>query len=267
MTPSTPSPSGTTARPADAERGVARLAGFLFLLTFAASIPPALLLYDPILNDVAYVLGGGADARIAVGALMEIVLMVANVGTAVVLYPVLRRQSEAASLGYVATRIIESTIIGVGIVSLLAVATLRTDAASADPASLTLVGQALVAVHDWTFLLGPAFCAGLGNGLLLGYLMLRSGLMWRPLAVLGLVGGTLATATATAVLLGVHDQLSTTSVIATIPEMIWELSVGFVLLLKGFRPSAAILRGAPETAAPAVARPARGRVIPEPARP
>ncbi|HEY6777167.1 MAG TPA: DUF4386 domain-containing protein [Thermoleophilaceae bacterium] len=123
-------------------------------------------------------LGAGADTRVQLGAFLEIITAIAGIGTAVVLFPIVKRQSEAIALGYVATRVLESTIIVVGLISLLAVVTLRQDLAGAagpDWATLDVVGRALVAIKDGTFLLGPAYCAGLGNGLLLGYLMYRSG--------------------------------------------------------------------------------------------
>jgi hypothetical protein len=91
-----------------------------------------------------------------------------GIGTAVVLFPIVKRQSEAIALGYVATRVLESTIIVVGLISLLSVVTLREDlagAAGADAAALTTAGQSLVAIHDWTFLFGPAFCAARGSGM------------------------------------------------------------------------------------------------------
>jgi hypothetical protein len=125
----------------------------------------------------------------------------------------------------------------VGLISLLAVVTLRQDVAGADPETLSTVGRSLVAIHDWTFLLGPAFCAGLGNGILLGYLMYRSGLVPRRLALLGLIGGSLAFATATAVLFGAYEQTSGFSFIFTLPEAAWELSLGISLIVKGFKPS------------------------------
>ena len=168
------------------QRKTALVAGVFFVVTFVTSIP-ALLLYGPLLDHADYILGPGADTRISVGALLEVLLAIANIGTAVTLFPVLKRQNEAVSLGYVATRVVESTIIVAGIVSVLTVVTLRQDFAGtgADAASLTLAGKSLVAFHDWTFLFGPAFCAGFGNGLLLGYLMYRSGLVPRRMALLG----------------------------------------------------------------------------------
>ena len=175
-----------------------------------------------------------------VGALFELLTLFGGIGMAVTLYPVLRRQSEGLALGYVTVRVFESTMIAVGIVSLLAVVTLRQDlagAAATDNASLILAGRSLIAVHDATFLLGPAFCAAIGNGLILGYLMLRSGLVPRRFAQFGMFGGSLALVTALLVLFGAYDQSSGQSFILTLPEAIWELSLGIYLIARGFRPS------------------------------
>jgi hypothetical protein len=220
-------------------RKSALVAGVLFLITFITSIP-ALILYGPVLNDASYIVGGGADGRIFAGAFLEVLLAIANIGTAVTLFPVIKRQNEGLALGYVAARIVESTIIVVGIVSILAVVTMRRDlagSAGGDAATLVIAGKALVAIHTGTFLLGPAFCAGIENGLILGYLMYRSGLVPRPMAVLGLAGGTLAFAAATAELFGLFPQVSGTSFILTFPEALWEALLGIWLTVKGFRPS------------------------------
>ena len=174
----------------DPARRRAFVAGLFFLITFVSI--PALLLYGPILNHPGYITGVGADSRIALGAFLEIVTFIANIATAVVLFPVLRRENESVALGYVAARVLESTVIAVGIVSLLAIVTLRQDLAGvAGAASLVTVGRSLVAVHNATFLIGPSLMAGLGNGLLLGYLMYRSALVPRRMALLGLIGGPL----------------------------------------------------------------------------
>ena len=125
--------------------------------------------------------------------------------------------------------------------SLLSVVTLRQDAPSADAGSLVAIGQALVAVHDWTFLLGPGFVVGIGNGLILGYLMYSSGLVPRRMAMLGLVGGPLVCMSGIAVLLGAFEAGSTAQVIATIPEILWEASLGIYLIARGFRSSAVVL--------------------------
>ncbi len=154
----------------DPYRSTAALAGWLFVMTFVTSIPAQLVLYGPLLDKSSYITGAGADAynRVALGALLEVLLILANVGTAVVLFPILKRQSEAGALGYVAVRLVESTFIAIGIVSLLAILTVRDDGALGASAAL---GRSFVAIHDWTFLLGPGFIVGVGNGLLLGYLM------------------------------------------------------------------------------------------------
>jgi hypothetical protein len=175
---------------------------------------------------------------VALGAFLEVLLIVANVGSAVVLFPVLKRQNESLALGYVTARVIESTFIAIGIVSLLAIVTLRKDVGGAGGAgSLVPIGRSLVAIHDWTFLLGPGWIVGVGNGLILGYLMYRSGLVPRRMAMLGLIGGPLIIISGTAVLFNVIQPGSAPQVIATIPEFIWELSLGIYLMVKGFKPS------------------------------
>jgi uncharacterized protein DUF4386 len=183
---------------------------------------------------------------VSLGAFFEVILAIANIGTAVTLFPILKRQNEGVALGYVAARVLESTIIVVGIVSLLSVVTLRQDfagAAGADAASLVTAGKSLVAFHDWTFLPGPGFVAGAGNGLLLGYLMYRSALVPRAMAVMGLIGGPLAFASATAVLFGLYEQTSVWAFIATLPEIAWEATLGIWLIVKGFKPSPILREG------------------------
>ena len=221
----------------DPTRRTARLAGVFFLIAFVTSIPAAFLLYEPVLKHADYVVGAGADTRVAWGAVLEVFLAIAGIGTAVTLFPILKRQNEGIALGYVAARVLESAMIAVGIVSLMSIVTLRQGAAGTDSATLVLAGKSLVAVHSWTFLLGPALVAGLGNGLMLGYLMYRSRLVPRRMALLGLIGGPLVFASGIAVLLGAYTQVSAVSAIATIPEFAWELSLGVYLVVKGFRPS------------------------------
>ncbi len=241
----------------DSTRKIAAVTGWLFLVTFITSIPAQLFLYAPLLTDPNYILGAGADMGVSLGALLEVILVVANIGTAVVLYPLVKRQNEAVALGYVTARVLESAVIMVGIFSVLSVVTLRQNfagVAGADAAPLVTVGNALVAIHDWSFLLGPGFLAGLGNGILLGYLMYRSGLVPRGMAMLGLIGGPLLIAAMVAVLFGVFAAGSLWQAIATIPEFIWELSLGIYLIVKGFKPSpiaAAYDRDAARDAVPA----------------
>jgi hypothetical protein len=215
------------------DQRIARIAGVLFLITFATSIP-ALYLFQPVLDDPAgFIAGAGADNRIFLGAFLELLLILANVATAVVLFPVLKRQSETGALGYVTARLLESTFIAIGLVSVLAIVSLQQDATPDAGA----VGVALAAIKDWTFLLGPGFIVGVGNGLILGYLMYTSGLVPRGMAVLGLVGGPLICLSGIAVLFGVFEQGGAGQGIATIPEFLWELSLGIYLTVKGFKPS------------------------------
>jgi hypothetical protein len=225
----------------NATRKIALVTGILMIITFITSIPAQLVLYHPLLSDPAkYLHGSGADPAVSLGALLEVILVIANVGTAVVLYPLVKRQNEIVALAFVTERVLESVAIMVGFFSLLAAVTLRqggAGAGGADAAARVTVGTSLVAVHDWTFLLGPGFLDGLGTGLLLGYLMYKSGLMPRGLALLGLIGGPLLMASGIAVLFGVFKAGSSWQAIATIPEFLWELSFGIYLTVKGFKPS------------------------------
>ena len=226
-----PSPSVSSLR-------AARIVGVLFLLTFVTSIA-AYALYGPVLDDTRWVVGGASDTEIKAGALLEVLLVVANIGTAVVLYPVLRRYQPTLALGWVASRIVESTLIAVGIVSLLSVVTLQGEGVGTN-ATLVTSAQALVAAHDWTFLLGPGFCVAFGNGLLLGYAMLRSGLLPRRLAMIGLAGGSLCLVNSVGSLFGGWEQMSSMGGLLSFPEMIWEGGVlGIYLIVKGFRVPAA----------------------------
>ena len=213
-----------------------RIFGVLFIITFITSIP-ALALYQPVLDDpVGYITDGGQDNQIYLAALLEFFLIVSAVGTAVVLYPIARRQSEALALGYVAARIMESVFIAMGIIFVLGVVGLRHDLPSADDAAFTLA-----ALKDWTFLFGPGFFP-LGNGLLLGYLMYRTGLVPRRMAWLGMIGGPLLFLAGVGALFDWWDAGGTVLSLATIPEFIWELFLGVYCTIWGFRKDSPIVR-------------------------
>jgi hypothetical protein len=210
----------------------------LYLITFITSIPAFFVFYAPVLNDPRYIVGAGADTSVALGAFLEMILIIANIGTAVVLYPILKRQNEILILGYVTARVMESVFIAVGILSVLSIVTLRQEAtAGADVASLLTAGKSLVALKDWTFLL-LGFMVGVGNGLLLGYLMYTSALVPRGMAVLGLIAGPVLIASGVGVLFGVIEAGGVVQAIATIPEALWELFLGIWPIVRGFNPSA-----------------------------
>lgn len=217
-------------------RRISRVFGALYLITFVTSIAAALL-YQPLLDDPqGYIAGDGSDNRIYLGALLELFLIIANLGTAIVLIPLLKRQSEILTFSYVAARIMECVFILVGIIAVLALVTLRNDA-GADAAALGGYAESLAAIKDWTFKLGPGWVVGIGNGLILGYLMLRSGLMPRNLALLGVIGGPIQTLAGTGVLFDLFPAGGAVQGIATIPEIIWELSLGIYPLVWGFKSS------------------------------
>jgi uncharacterized protein DUF4386 len=217
-------------------RTIARVTGWLFVITFVTSIPAYFIFYADVRDTPNLITGVGADptASVAIGAVLELFLIIANVGTAVVLFPILKRQSEVGALSYVSARLVEAMFIAVGIISLLAFVLMRQEATAGTDAAL---GQTFVAIYDRAFLLGPGFFAGFANGLVLGYVMYRSGLVPRGMAILGLIGGPLVMATGIAIMFDVTEPGSTLQAIATIPEFFWELSLGIYLIVKGFRPS------------------------------
>ncbi len=220
-------------------RKIAIAAGVFYLITHVTSVP-ALILYGPILNNARYIIGSGPDTRVLLAAFLEVICAFGIVGTAVTLFPVVRRQNEGVALGYVGLRTLEAGIIAVGVVSLLAVVTLRqhlTGTAGTDTATLVTLGNALVAFHNWTFLLGPGFTSGV-NTVLMAYLMYRSGLVPRFIPVLGLVGGPLVFASGAAVMFGIYEQISVWAAIAAVPVFAWELTLAIWLIAKGFNPSA-----------------------------
>jgi hypothetical protein len=224
----------------DADQRIARVFGVLFIMTFITSIA-ALALFQSVLDDPAgYIAGGGKDSQIYLGAFLEFLLVLSNVGTAVVLYPIVRGQDELLSIGYVAARIIESVFIAAGIIFILGVVTLRQD--SPDAADLAV---SLAALKDWTFLLGPGMIVPFGNGLILGYLMYRSELVPRPWPWLGLIGGPLLLLGNIGVLFDWWDQTGLVNVLV-VPEFVWEAFLGIYCAIWGFRRDSPVL--SPRTA-------------------
>lgn len=226
----------TATRAADPTRNHARAAGIFYLLTFAASIPAFALIGSAVNPDLTVT--AGHDTELMWAGLLDFVTALTGVGTAVALYPVVKRQNQALALGFVTTRLVEAAIIMAGVVSLLAVVTLQQDVVGAggDPAAVTGVSQGLVAVRDWSFLFGPGFMACF-NAVLLGTLMYQSRLVPRAIPTLGLIGAPLLFAANIATLFGHNEQTSGITMLATLPIAFWELSVGTWLLVKGFTPS------------------------------
>jgi hypothetical protein len=214
-------------------RRIAKTFGILFLLTWVTAIAGRVLL-DPVFSDARYILGNDVGIGVYLGAAFEFGVIATNIGTAVVLYPLAKRYSETGAVGYVTARIVESAFILVGLLSLLTIVTLRQDLGS-DAASLMTTGRALTATYDWSFLFGPGLMAGVGNGLILGYVMYRSGLVPRRLAMIGLVGGSIHIVGFLGVLLGAFEAGSPAQFLFTATEMVWEAALPTYAIWKGFR--------------------------------
>jgi hypothetical protein len=215
----------------DSLRKTALVAGVLYVITFISI--PTLVLYGPVLSDPNYIVGPGPDTAVIIGAILEVIVALAGVGTAVALYPVVKRQNEGVALGFVGSRTLEGAAIVAGVVSLLSLVTLRQAGAGANAAA---TGQALVAQYNWFFLLGQSLMPVL-NALLLGSLLYRSRLVPRVLPVLAFIGAALLLVSDVAVLFGAWDRISAPSGLLAIPIALWEFSLGIYLIVKGFRPS------------------------------
>jgi len=222
--------------PMDPMRKAAFFGGLFYLITFASSIP-AVFLLSPVINDANYIVSAGADTQVVWGNVLDLVNALTAVGSAVALYPVLKRQSQPLALGFVTTRVFEAGVIAVGVLSLLSVVTLQQPGATgAEATSLVTLGGGLVATYNWSFLLGQSVMPVV-NALLLGSLLYRSRLVPRVLPVVGFIGAALLLASDAAVLFGLVERVSALPAIATLPIALWEFSLGIYLVVKGFKPS------------------------------
>jgi hypothetical protein len=220
--------------PMTSTRKTALAAGVCYLLTFVSI--PTLALYGPVKNHRDWILSSGSHTGVLVGGFLEVIMALACIGTAVTLYPVVKRQNEGVTLGFVAARVLEAVMIFTGVVSLLSLVTLRQDLGGADTAALVTTGASHVAVYNWTFLLSQTLMPGI-NALLLGSLMYRSRLVPRTIPLMGLIGGPLLIIAVFATLFGQHSSLTGLAALPVIPVAAWEFSLGVWLVVKGFRPS------------------------------
>jgi hypothetical protein len=221
--------------PMDPVRRSAFLGGLFYLITFASSIP-AVFLLAPVLDDQNYIVSSGADTQVVWGNILDLVNALACVGSAVALFPVVKRQNETLALGFVTSRMFEAAVIVTGIISLLTVVSMRQPGATgAEAESLLVVGQAHVAAYDWAFLLGPNVMAAL-NAMLLGTLMYKSGLVPRIIPAMGLIGAPLLLTVTIVTMFGLTEHGSSWWIVVA-PIFFWELSLGLYLVIKGFKPS------------------------------
>lgn len=228
----------TTARiarpPMSPTRKATLAAGLFYIASFVFSIP-ALGLYDGVVNNPNFVLGAGGDQGVLWGALIEVITALTCIGTAVALYPVIKRHGPGRAVGFVASRTLEAATILTGVLAVLAVYTLRQDFAGVtDTAALTTTAGGLVAVKDWSFLLGPGIMAAV-NALLFATILYQFRLVPRWMPTLGLIGAPLLLASSAATLFGAWEQVSAPSILLALPIAIWEFSVGVYMTVKGFR--------------------------------
>jgi hypothetical protein len=222
--------------PMSPTRKTALVAGIFYLITFISI--PTLALYGPVKNHRDWILSSGGHTAVLVGGFLEVIVALAGIGTAVTLYPVVKRQNEGAALGFAAARVLEAGMIFAGVVSLLSLVTLRQDlgrAAGANAAALVTTAASHVAVYNWAFLLGQTLMPAI-NALLLGSLLYQSRLVPRIIPVLGLIGAPLLIASVVTTLFRTDHQI-TALALGFLPVAVWEFSLGVWLVVKGFNPS------------------------------
>jgi Domain of unknown function (DUF4386) len=212
-------------------RRVSRTAGILYVLTFVSI--PTFALYHPV-KGANYLVGSGSDTPAVVGGILEVTVALAGIATAVVLFPILKKQNESFALGLVAARILESGTIFVGVAFLLAIVTLHQDGAGS---GALVTSHALVALYDRIFLLGQSFMPAVCD-LLLGFLLYKSRLVPRGLSLIGIVGGPLLVVGYLAVLFGAVEQHSSLAGLSALLVAVFEFSLGVWLIVKGFDPEA-----------------------------
>ena len=224
-------------------RRTGRIFGWLFIATFITSIPARILFVEGLgasWGDMRFIPGQLSETSLKLGAMLDFLLIGFNIATAVVIYPLVKRLSATHALGYVTARIMESVFIAIGVISIisvLGVSDALVGAGGAETAALVTQGNSLVHTYDWTFLFGPGLVVGFGNGLILGYLMYRSGLVPRRMAMLGLIGGPMLILSFVLILFGVYDNGPGPAGLMALPEAAWEASLGIYCAWKGFRPS------------------------------
>ncbi|SRR5665213_1236409 len=213
------------------QRKISLAAGLLYLLTFVSI--PTLAIYGPV-KSADYILGAGPDTSAIIGGILEIIVALAGIGTAIVLFPVLKKQNEGLALGLVASRILEASTMFLGVAFLLSIVTLRQAGAGVNALAIS---QTLVALYDRIFLLGQSFMPAI-NDLLLGFLLYQSRLIPRSLALIGIVGGPLLLAGYFCVMFGLAGQHAPLTGLFAVPVALFEFSLGIWLIVKGFNPSA-----------------------------
>ena len=223
--------NNTTVTTWSSQRRISSAAGMLYLLTFVSI--PTLALYGPVKRP-DYILGAGPDTAAIFGGVLEIIVALAGIGTAVVLFPVLRKQNETLALGLVASRVLEAGTIFLGVAFLLSIVTLRQTAAGGGALSIS---HTLVVLYDRIFLIGQSFMPAVDD-LLLGYLLYKSRLVPRALCRIGLVGAPLLVAGDIAVLFGLISQHGPLAGLLAFPVALFEFSLGVWLVVKGFDPQA-----------------------------
>jgi hypothetical protein len=213
-------------------RKISLAAGLFYLLTFVSI--PTLSLYTQV-KSANYILGAGPDTSAVVGGILEVIVALAGIATAVILFPILKKQSESLALGLVASRVLEASSIFLGVAFILSVVTLRQAAAGA---GALVASNTLVILYERIFLLSQSFMPAI-NDLLLGFLLYKSRLVPRALSLIGIVGGPVLIAGYLAVLFGLVGQHAPLAGFSALLVALFELLLGIWLTVKGFNPTAA----------------------------
>jgi hypothetical protein len=223
----------TTRAPMSTTRKLALGAGLFYIATFVFSIP-TLGMTDTFVHNANFVHGAGSGSGVQWAALFDMLTGLTGIGTAVMVYPVIKRYGRTNAIAFVASRTLEAAILAVSAISLLSVYTLRQDLGATNTVGLDATAAALVAVHKWTFLFGPGVMATV-NALCFATVLRRTGLVPRVIPTVGLIGAPLLAFSSIVTIFGGWDQTSSIAMLFTLPIAAWELAVGIYMTFKGFK--------------------------------
>lgn len=220
------------------------ITGLLYIAAAAASIS-ALRLYGPILFNTSYLTDEVVKYKsVIAGGFCELLAAGTVAGTAIMLYPYLRRYNERLGLTYLCFRWFEAVLILMGTVGVLTMFSLsQLYKTTLHPADLSfhVTASMLKALYCWTLILGPNFMLGI-NTFIYSVVFFKTQLIPRMISTLGIIASIFIFVASLLEMFGIIQQLSISGALLAFPIFIYEMTLAFWLLFKGFNSKNPILK-------------------------